>query len=115
VGKANQNADGYLMKGWLSANGNSRDKSYIQIGNSLFHSRNFKSLSGGAQHLYLRMAVDAQGNRMIKFSRNDGKKYGIAPASCHRWIGELVNKGFISCIQRYNGGGASSVYQFEYG
>ena len=105
----------YLMLGWLSAKKDNLESNYVSIGNSLFFSEAYKSLPDGAQNLYLRLASDAQGKPAVKFSRTDGVKYGISPASCHRWLKTLEEKGFISCIERYNGGSIKSTYRFEFG
>ena len=81
---------------WLSGKADCKEGRFLQIGNSLFLSKDFQALSAGSQFLYLCMALESGGKRAFIFPLSAAtKKYGLKPASFRRYIEELVKAGFI--------------------
>lgn len=86
------------ISGWLSANQDSTEKRFIQVGNSLLLSKQFQELSDSAARLYLCMAMESGGNRKVVFTRSTAKKYGIAERTFIRNKQELIENGFIEVL-----------------
>lgn len=59
-------------------------------------SKEFQSLSAGAQITYIFMALEAGTSRKFIFTHTTAKKYGIASRSFDRYMKELVENGFIT-------------------
>ena len=87
---------GDTIKPWLSARADCKEGRFIQCGNSLLLSKEFQSLTAGAQMMYLCMALESGGRMDFKFPQMAAKKYGFAPASMRRYIKELEQKNFIT-------------------
>ncbi len=89
------------MLPWLTAKPpGETEKRFIQIGNSLLLDSTFKSLSRGAQMLYLCMAMESGGKSAFKMSKGAAKrKYGYAPTSFDRYRKELESDGFIRVVE----------------
>jgi hypothetical protein len=83
---------------WLSAKTDSKEKRFLQIGNSLLLSEEMKGLGNGARYLYLCMAMEAGGKRDFAFPAAAAKKYGIARNSFDRFKAELIAAGLI-CLK----------------
>lgn len=81
---------------YLSANTNSREGRYIQVGNSLLLSKKFQELSRDARYLYQCLAMEAGGKSAVEFPEKAFTKYGIPVRTGRRLIEELVRKGFIA-------------------
>lgn len=95
-------AQNCIITPWLSAKADCKENRFIQIGNTLFFNEKYQSLSAGAQHLYLCMALESGGRRDFIFPASAGKKYGIPPRSLNRYIAELEGAGFISKSSGWN-------------
>lgn len=87
---------------WLSARSDSRERRFVQVGNSLFFSPAFQALGPGAKYLYLAMALESGGRRSFLFPQSAGKKYGISPSSLRRHIRELSDARFIRVCSMKN-------------
>lgn len=85
----------------------------MQIGNSLFLCEPFQALSAGAQHLYLCMALECGGRRQYTFPAKSMTKYGIPLRSSRRYVDELIDNGFISCIESGRNTRTESKYEFR--
>lgn len=81
--------------GWLSADPDNNETSFIQAGSSLYHSEAYQSLPDGAKNLYLCMATESKGHRTFCFPASTAKKYGIATRSFWNYVSALENAGFI--------------------
>lgn len=103
------------LKAWLSANQDSRDGRFIQLGNSFLFSERVKSLKSGAFRLYICMAMEAGGRREFKFPKSAALKYGITYTSYRRYLTELIKCEFISCKQNNWNLREENVYQFNFG
>ncbi len=84
------------ISGWLSARPDSKEKRFIQVGNSLLLSGTFQKLSSGARYTYFCMAMESGGKRDFIFPLSAAKKYGIAKNSIGRHITELIEANFIT-------------------
>lgn len=89
------------MLPWLTAKPpGETEKRFIQIGNSLLLDSTFRSLSRGAQMLYLCMALESGGKSIFQLSKGAAKrKYGCAPTSFDRYRRELEVNGFVRIIE----------------
>lgn len=89
------------MLPWLTAKPpGETEKRFIQIGNSLLLDPTFRSLSRGAQMLYLCMALESGGKSIFQLSKGAAKrKYGCAPTSFDRYRRELEVNGFVRIIE----------------
>lgn len=96
---------------WLSAKPDGKDKRFIQVGNSLLLSKRFQSLSCGAQHLYLCMAMESGGRRDFLFPLSSAKKYGISSTCLRRRINELKQAEFlrVECMKSLR---VPNIYHF---
>lgn len=83
---------------WLSSRADCTEGRFIQVGNSLFLSKIFQSLSAGARQLYLCMCLESGGKRTVAFPHGAGRKYGFANTTFDRYIHELREAGFINLI-----------------
>ena len=90
------------IKPWLSANGNNREKKFIQAGASLFESSSFHNLKDSTKFLYLCMTVESGQYRNFKFSRKTARFYGISESSLRRGVKELAAAGFITFVSGAN-------------
>lgn len=81
---------------WLSKNADCKEGRFLQIGNSICLSKEFQSLSSGAQITYIFMALEAGTSRKFIFTHTTAKKYGIASRSFDRYMKELVENRFIT-------------------
>lgn len=96
---------------WCSAQSDGRDKRFIQIGNSLFLSKEFQALSCGARYLYFCMIDEAGGKKIFELPKKEFTKYGLSATSTRRNIKELVGAGFI----KYQSGlttRENNIYEF---
>lgn len=80
---------------WLSAKSDNQELRFVQVGNSLLFSKAYQSLSAGARHLYICMAMECGGRSTFRFPLGAAPKYGIAGTSFRRYIVELEQHGFI--------------------
>ena len=87
---------------WLSGKPDNREKRFLQVGNTLLFVSSFQSLSAGAKHLYLCMAMESGGRRDFVFPHAAAKKYGFAARSFDRYVAELVRAGFLECASMKN-------------
>ena len=85
------------IKPWLSANSDSREGRYIQVGNSLLLSPKFQELTTGARQLYACMCMEAGKHRQLIFPKSAAKKYGFHYSTFKRLVKELEDNGFITC------------------
>lgn len=83
------------LKDWSSALPALNDKMFAQIGTSLLHHDNFRTLTAGAKHLYICMVAECMGKREFTFPLSTAKGYGISKNSLSRHISELEKEGFI--------------------
>lgn len=90
------------IRPWLSARPDCKERRFLQIGDSLFFSESFQSLSAGAQMCYLFMAMESAGRRDFIFPLSSAKKYKIAPRSFRRYLTELEEAGFIKKVSLAN-------------
>ena len=90
------------IRPWLSARADCKEKRFIQVGDSLLFSDSFKSLSTGAQMLYLCMCMESGGQRNLVFPLSAAKKYGIAQRSFRRYLEELEKASFIEKVSLAN-------------
>ncbi len=97
--KAAQNC---IVLPWLSAKADCKEGRFLQVGNSLFLSDDFKALSAGAKHLYLSMCLESGGHRTFVFPLSSAKKYGVPSSSFRRYIDELEAAGFIEVFSNAN-------------
>ena len=100
------------IKAWLSANQDCREGRFVQLGNSFLFSEKVKTLSCGAFHLFLCMAMESGGRREFKFPKSSASKYGIPHRSFLRRLLELVESGFIMCKQNNRNIRQENVYAF---
>ena len=103
------------LKGWMSARHDCQDGRFIQIGNSLLLDKKYQTLTGGAKHLYICMAMESGGARTFEFSHGSAKKYGIASSTFERNTKELIDQGFI-CLEESpeRGQYAKNVFTFSF-
>lgn len=87
---------------WLSANPDSKEKRFIQPGNSLLLSKRFQQLSIGARYLYLCMALECAGRKEFIFPQKSAKKFGFSPTSFWRYKSELEEHQFIKVCSNKN-------------
>lgn len=87
------------LKPWLSANHDSRDGRFIQVGNSLMLSSTFHELTLGARWLYFCMAMESGGKMEFVFTQSVAKKYRISPSSFKRNASDLVRRGFVERVR----------------
>ena len=82
---------------WMSAHPDNREGRFLQIGNSLLcgEGSRFKTLTSGAQMIYLCMAMEAGEQQEVTFSCSTAQKYGIGKNVLPRAIKELIQAGFI--------------------
>ena len=80
---------------WMSAKPDCREGRFLQVGNSLLLSPEFRGLSMGARCLYLCAAMEAGGKRNFTFPQSAATKYGIPARSMRRYLQELVTAGFV--------------------
>ena len=71
---------------YLSSRMDCKDGRFIQVGNSLFFSKQFNALTAGAQILFLKMAMEAGGKTEYTFPRASFKKYGLSESSARTQI-----------------------------
>jgi len=90
-----KSAKNAALLSWLSANADNREGRFIQIGNSLYLSKAFQSLTDGAKYTYQCMSMEAGGKRQFELPNSAFAKYGLPSRSCRRHIAELEEKGFI--------------------
>lgn len=83
---------------WLSARNDSKEKRFIQLGNSLLLSKHYQGLSPGARLFYHCLCMESGGSREVKFTHGNAKKYGISGSSYDRHIKELIDNGFIERV-----------------
>lgn len=95
-------AENCAVPAWASARGDSREKRFVLIGNSLFFSEAFQALSAGAKHLYLCFTLECGGKRAFVFPHAAAKKYGIPSRSFERYLTELEAAGFITKSSGWN-------------
>ena len=80
---------------WLSAKPDNGEKRFIQVGDTLMLSPQFRALGIGARYLYLCMAMESGGKRDFVFPQSAAKKYGITSSSLRRHVAELKAGKFI--------------------
>ena len=80
---------------WLSAKPGNDEKRFIQVGDTLMLSPQFRALGIGARYLYLCMAMESGGKRDFVFPQSAAKKYGITSSSLWRHVAELESGKFI--------------------
>lgn len=85
----------------------------MQVGNTLLLSKEFQSLSAGAQMLYLCACMESGGRRQFTLPARALKKYGISERSGRRHIAELVEKGFLTCTCSGRITRTDSQYEFS--
>jgi hypothetical protein len=95
-------AENCVVLPWVSARIDCKEGRFLQIGNSLLLSEQFKALSAGAKHLYICMTMESGGRRAFVFPLAAAKKYGVASTSFRRYIEELEAKGFIEVHSNAN-------------
>lgn len=83
---------------WLSAKVDGKEGRFLQVGNSLLLDKRYQSLTAGARHLYLCMALEAGGKQEVAFPHGTAKKYGIPSTTFDRNIKELQSNGFLEKI-----------------
>jgi hypothetical protein len=87
---------------WLSARADSRERRFIQVGNSLLFVPRFQRLAPGAKYLYFCMAMESGGRRNFIFPQAAALKYGLPPSSLRRYIRELEASGFLKVYSMKN-------------
>ena len=87
-----------IIPAWLSAKRDNQEGRFIQVGNSLLLSEKYQSLTPGARHLYLCMAMECGGRREFKFPLSAATKYGISSSTFRRHIAQLEAKEFITVL-----------------
>ena len=87
--------NGIYVSPWLSANGDGREKRFIQPGNSLFLSPAFKQLHVGARYMYLCICMECGKQRDFIFPKRAMTKYGFDDSTARRYLAELEAAGFI--------------------
>ena len=58
------------------------------------------------------MIMESGGHKQFEFPEGEIKKYGFAPRSARRYIEELIEKRFISCIVSGRNTRSNSAYEF---
>ena len=94
----NRAAQHCSIKPWLTAKTDCKEGRFIQVGNSLLLSAQFKALKHTTKVLYLGMTMESGGKPSFKFAHSAAKKYGISPTTVDRAIKELQNTGFIILV-----------------
>lgn len=90
-GKATRTANLYRFSEKVNWPG----ENFIQIGNSVFFSINFKNLSPGERLMYLCLAHKAGGASEIDFPNTDFPRYGFTERTAWRYLRELEKAGFV--------------------
>jgi len=101
------------MQPWLSANPQFREKRFIQVGTSLFHSKRFQQLSIGARYMLFCMAMDAGKSLIFEFPKSSGRRYGFAYSSYTRYLKEMIQKKFLVVKQSGRSNFHKNVYSFS--
>ena len=102
------------LRPWQSANTDSREKIYVQIGKSLFESKAFHDLSKSARLTYLCMVSAAGFDEVFNFPQASMvKRFDLCPRSVRRDIDELVKAGFIT-KQSGKVTREPNIYRFSY-
>lgn len=108
-----KNNNGLLLP-WMSARLDCREKRFLQIGNSMFFSPSFQQLNAGSKMLYLCMAIESGGKRVVAFSRGTAQKYGIDKNTFARRIAELIEGRFVEVVKESSYAQFSpTVYRFS--
>lgn len=87
-----------ILLPWMSAKPDCRELRFLQVGNSLLLSPEFKTLSSGARLLYLCMGMEAGGKKGFQFPRSAQHKYGFDECTAARYIRELISAGFVRLV-----------------
>lgn len=101
----------HTLSPWLSARPDSKEKRFIQIGDSLMFSEQFQKLSYGAKMLYFAMAMEAAGKIEFQFPQTVATKHGFPQKSFRRYVSELKDGGFITVNSGWNTREAN-IYKF---
>lgn len=97
---------------WLSCNPDGNEKRYIRLGNTQLSHPATLSLSDKAFVIYIRMLLEAGGQREFVFPRT--KYNGIAGHSTFKKVkDELIEKGFIREVQNNANLRKPNVYEFS--
>ena len=107
-----KSAKGYSVKPWLSANLDSKERRYIQIGNSILLSKQFQALRPTAQILYFCMALESGLHRDFIFPQKTMTKYGLNRSTAVKGIEELIETGFIRKV--YSGKATREPSKYEF-
>lgn len=107
--KSAQRAD---MRPWASAHLDCKEGRFVQLGNSLMLSKAFQVLSTGARMLYICACAECGGRRQFTFPSRTMKKYGIPERSGRRYLIELEERGFITCVCSGKNTRHDSDYEF---
>ena len=92
-----------ILPFWASAKQDCRDGRFIQVGNSLYLSKQFQALKPSAQILYHYMMMESGGRAEFTFPKKTATKYGLNYATVLKDIKELIAHGFIekTCCGRF--------------
>lgn len=83
---------------WLSANCDNKEGRFIQLGNSLMLNKRYQKLTPGARLFYQCLCMESGGQKTVKFTRGNAKKYGISKSSYDRHTKELMDNGFLEQV-----------------
>ena len=100
------------MRRWLSASSDAKERRFIQVGDTLFHSQKFKVLSSGAKILYLYCAMESAGQQNFQMPVSCAEKYGIPSSSLRRYLKELEENHFIQVTRSGKNTRTANDYQF---
>lgn len=81
---------------WLSRKAACREPKFLQIGVSLFESKEFQELTPAQRYLYLCMCQDAAGHQTFEFPKARFDHYGISNTAARGGIEQLIERGFIT-------------------
>lgn len=103
-----------ILRPWLSAHLDCREKSYVMEGDTLRKSKAWQALTLNARNTYSCMVHECRGRREFTFPLAVAQKYGIPKNSLTRSVHELVGAGFIRC-QSGRTVRKPNLYAFEWG
>ena len=102
------------LLGWCSANKDSYEDRFIQIGVSLFEHPSVKHLKASEFKLYLLMVKAAGQSREFTFPRSQYVSY-FSPATFHDARDGLIKQGFIEVVYSGKTTREPSKYRFAFG
>lgn len=98
---------------WLSAEPGGKEKSFIQVGLSLFKNEKYKTLTPSTQHLFLCMVFESRGKREFTFPQHKALEYGITPITLRRAVESLIENQIIELKSSGKNTRMANIYSFR--